>query len=365
MKKKLYYLDGLKTILSLSIVLFHYSAMFDHEPAKLPFSSFPQFADIIRRGNYAVEIFFIISGFLIAYNYKEKIRQISFFSFLKKRLHFLYWSAFFSVILGIVSRLLAIWVLDWENNLNFWDILLSLTLTSHGYLQGKWPYGTTSWYIGILVLCYFIYYIISKISIRKPHMYFPLCIALIIVGWVCIYKFISFPFLYYNSAARGYCCFFTGVLMYDFQNSKIFNKKALAYTGLTVFAFFALITFHLGYKSTWGRFNLAMPVFIAPTIFLATLNIENIQKILSIKPLYIISKINTALYLTHVSTMSILWTINVHFKLGFQSDDPLYLYINILVCYITAYIWHLLVDKRFIPKFVVFIKKIYLNHEET
>jgi hypothetical protein len=82
MKARIHSLDGLRGILCLFVVFHHYDAKY------IPPFFFENF--IIRQADLLVDFFFIISGFVISYNYKRigNIEEAK--SFLKKRFFRLY-----------------------------------------------------------------------------------------------------------------------------------------------------------------------------------------------------------------------------------------------------------------------------------
>jgi len=87
-------LDGLRAIAALAVVLYHFS---QHGGGATWFFSAP----------LAVDFFFCLSGFVIAYAYQERIAQgLGLVAFLKKRLWRLYPAYLVGCVLGLVALLL-------------------------------------------------------------------------------------------------------------------------------------------------------------------------------------------------------------------------------------------------------------------
>lgn len=364
MHKRFLQFDGAKTIMSLLIVFFHYSAMFSHRIEQLPF---PSISSVFEYGKYCVEIFFIISGFLIALSYKEKINTMSLHKFLSGRFKVLFFSVFFSVLLGMTEKFLSAVLLSKPNSINLWSVFSSLSMTSAGWIQYKLPFGATSWYVGVLLLCYIIYFFISSVSLKtlsskRKNIYLTLCMIMVFLGAICIYKDFNFPFLY-SGSGRGYCCFFSGVLLYELQNSPNLNKKNLSV--ISFFVIFALLisSYLWGIKNTFGNIPMGMAVIVAPMITIILLNNSLFSKVLSLKPLLFFSKFNTSLFLTHVPVMGIVYTINKKLNTGLQSKDPIYFLINILIVYAFAILWYYLIEKRVVPKMNKLIKHILVTSQ--
>ena len=364
MKERFNQLDGLKVVMSIWIVLFHYSAMFTHQPNQLPYYNRPHFAEILMYGSYCVEVFFVISGFLIAYSYKDRIKDMTLGQFLKKRMKFLYWSVAFSVVLGILDKYLFAHLLQRENKISFWKVLTSLTLTSTGYVENDLPYGATSWYIGVLIICYILFYFVRKMSKDNYSKYLGLSIVLVLLGAICIYKRYQSP-LFYESNGRGYCCFFLGVLLCEVQKLAWLNKKIIAYLGLMVLMVVTAFSYKYGIENTYGKFGLAIAVFVAPMVVFIFLNIGWIKVVFGSWIFRVLGKITTALYLTHTSVMGIIYTLNKYYELGYKSNEPRYMFFNLGMTLLFAVVWYFVLERWLIPIISKMTSKIMIINNEN
>jgi peptidoglycan/LPS O-acetylase OafA/YrhL len=88
-------LDGLRGIAAIVIVIFHFM-----EIAQTNYNK-----NIISHGYLAVDFFFCLSGFVIAYAYDHRAEQISFMQFVKLRLIRLYPLVFIGSVLGLLTFL--------------------------------------------------------------------------------------------------------------------------------------------------------------------------------------------------------------------------------------------------------------------
>lgn len=88
-------LDGLRGVAALAIVLFHFMEIV-YQPAK----------NFIAHGFLAVDFFFCLSGFVIAYAYQDRIGKMGMVAFFKTRLIRLHPLVIFGSVLGLLAFLL-------------------------------------------------------------------------------------------------------------------------------------------------------------------------------------------------------------------------------------------------------------------
>ena len=127
-------------------------------------------------------VFFWISGFLIARNYSDRIKDYSMYSFLRKRLKRLYPITFMSVTIGVlVSALDNVLIGQRATAL----IETKMLLVNYLLIQNNWffktsytAYGSGTWYISVLLFCYIYYYlsVIGNVPARSYHVGIYLCL---------------------------------------------------------------------------------------------------------------------------------------------------------------------------------------------
>ena len=89
-KQKIPQLDALRGLAAILVMFYHYDINY------LP--SFLSDFFLIRQGWIFVDFFFVLSGFVIAYNYSFQFNKITLFKFIKLRFIRIYPLLFFSVI---------------------------------------------------------------------------------------------------------------------------------------------------------------------------------------------------------------------------------------------------------------------------
>lgn len=88
-------LDGLRGIAAIIVLIFHFMEIVITNPSENP----------IMHGFLAVDFFFCLSGFVIAYAYDSRIEQMSFLSFVKRRLIRLQPLVIIGSVLGLITFL--------------------------------------------------------------------------------------------------------------------------------------------------------------------------------------------------------------------------------------------------------------------
>lgn len=182
-EKRIFILDTLKIIATILIVFHHYQQILNIEFNKINF-----FGGKFYFG-HLVELFFLISGFLM-FNYIEKIKQgLSFEEFfinrLKRLLPLMTIGAIsYESLIYFYSRIFGEKLL--ESELDFFLGGGETIISSFG-IQAGWSFenpmiNNLMWYVSVLILCYIIFYVITKISIIRNYKYTYFFIIMIFLG---------------------------------------------------------------------------------------------------------------------------------------------------------------------------------------
>ena len=268
----------------------------------------------------AVEMFFMLAGFLIAWNYRKVIQDTPFGVYFKKRYGKLIgaslavnlWAlinAFVRIRTGLTGGLTA------PTPLRF---LLSVLMINTGwftsYSQTQLPVNSTMWFIDVLLLCYLIYYVIGRIG-KNDMVYTALCILMVGIGWICLEYSPKLPFLW-GINGRGYAPFFLGALLAEFQirADRKLRVRFSAVLGAFVMAFFIYHMF-VGFENVFGEFGTRTYVryfefAAAPGLLLTALNLTPVARVLSWKPLMGLSALSTAIYYVHNCLMEDCMIVN-------------------------------------------------------
>lgn len=184
-KERLFYLDFIRAIAAVSIVLTHFNAVF-------MFAGMPEKAVItttvsnIYIGSWGVSLFFIISGAALMYVYEEKCDLKIFY---KKRflsLYPMFWIAYSAAFLYLFYVNKGV-----NNGAPKINILLS-AIGFDGYLAENVPtfYILGEWFLGCIILIYIIFPLLRKLVNEYPV---QTALGIAVIYIICI-AFYNIPF---------------------------------------------------------------------------------------------------------------------------------------------------------------------------
>lgn len=236
--KRLTELDSLKGILCIVITFFyHYSWLMTTDyPIKNVFTDC-----LYQKGYYAVETFFVLSGFGMALSHSERLgsdKNINIVSFIWKRMHKIFPIMAVALIFTTILQLIHYYMYEswyYVAEVNLYTFMLSLFNLSSGWFVLDVNLNMPLWFLSALMLDYVWYYVICRISKEKKNVYLFLIFATMLWGMSILISGhrSDLPFTYYN-VARGHTCFFAGTILKEvFQfinNEKVCKRVADVFT---------------------------------------------------------------------------------------------------------------------------------------
>ena len=213
------------------------------------------FADGMISFGTIVEFFFIISGFLCAQKIKET-REISFESFMRKKIRRLYPMAVLSVLCITLLMLFDFFAFGrFENGLipDVFKFFNSTLITfSGGAVKVGRGINNPLWYVSVLMLCYIVFYCLLQISEKNGIKEIYLFILVCSLG-IGIHDYeISLPFLN-ESSGRGYAAFFYGtILYYIYKNYSHRFINLISYFTLIICFILGKIYYNAFFEYEWG-----------------------------------------------------------------------------------------------------------------
>ena len=192
----------LRVLACLLIVSFHYY------PAAGGgfFTKVPLINLLVANGNLMVNLFFMISGFCIAANYKNKLMNGMTFKsyFIKHYLKFVSLSLLTIPISVIKQAAVYKATLD-MTHITFTDIIKDILCIRYGWFPNStMPYNGSLWFVNILLIMYLMYFFCCKIS----NHYVEICVLFVLLGFLLKSNdVIVLPF-FNKFAASGYYNFF-------------------------------------------------------------------------------------------------------------------------------------------------------------
>lgn len=336
------FIDALRGLASLSVVLFHLHA---GSGAAVFSATLPQFIQtLLKHGYLGVQVFFVLSGFVIAYSLRNVTIDFAYFSnFLLRRLIRLsppYWGA---IALVIFSRYVSNFFLaDRVAALPSWQQLLAHLF----YLQGLLRLGNMSsifWTLCIEIQFYIIFCILLAASQRLHCIRnFPKLIesssilvtfgfaSLLVAVWPLglvpknIWSALFFPYFY---------IFLLGAFSYWALEKRI---------PIPYFIFYLLLI--LTEATVNGEIEALFAVLITILIYIVGKK-GRLQHWLNITGLQYLGQISYSLYLTH--TIVSLPILNVGYRITRDSiiGSLFWFLIALIVSFVTAHFWWKFIEK--------------------
>jgi len=298
-------LDGLRGIFSLMIVPIHYSASY------LPGYISGNF--IIDESYTFVDFFFVLSGFVIAYNY-DGIRTINdFWVYMKKRVARLYPLLFFTTTLMLSYRLFRYFISTYYTSMyNFTnEETQPITALLHDYLDtilmsNSNPILGTSlgvnsptWSISAEMISYLVFGLVSVYAIGKGKKVLLFLVILFSILF-CIYKGELFMTGNYGFV-RGLISFNLGYFVYLLSktNFKLNNKLEFLIPIFLILIFYFLNSYPEGSlaKNMFGL--ITIPLFFALSILTLLKTNGVLSDFLDTKFMQFLGQTSYSIYLNH------------------------------------------------------------------
>lgn len=300
-KHRLNQLDGLRGIFALMVVLMHFNIS----------TSFFTNNFLVRQSYLFVDFFFVLSGFIISFNYVDNVTDFAKFkTFFLKRFIRLYPLLFFSVILYFLYFLVGEFVLSSikveHNPLSFYigELMDSLLfMNSNPILGDSQGMNAPSWSISAEVISYTVFAI--GIYLLRGYKYlYSIFIILACVAFMVFKNSYTFRNGDYGFV-RGLLGFNFGVLTYWFYQKFKFQLKyaELPALILLVFAFY----FIDGDKVE--LYKLAFPLIFSITIYILLNSNGFLCKLLSSKIPQFLGRISYSIYLNHYLLLTVVFII--------------------------------------------------------
>ena len=327
-KKHFTTLDSLRGIAAIMVVILH--SYWSHDL---------YFYNFFRNGYLFVDLFFILSGFVIIYNYYDKILfdKISIFEFMKKRffrlwpLHVVLLVIFF--FLEVVKLIIYNKYNISGNNIPFTDnnifsFISNLLFTQSFNLHDDATFNGPSWSIAVEFYTY-LFFIISLIFFKTKSFLFKYFSFFVVL--------ISFSFLYFKIGhlsvshdfgfVRCLLGFFTGTLLffiYNFAEKHKFFEISISVSIWTLLESILLVSiiWFLGYKSEVNKLDFIAYFMNFIVLFLFMFSKGLVSKVIGAKSFVFLGKISFSIYMVHyLFSLVIKNFMKIYFKADFVIDN--------------------------------------------
>jgi peptidoglycan/LPS O-acetylase OafA/YrhL len=344
-------ITGLRTLLALTILLFHFT------PAGLQWARHPAISlyPVIAIGYVFVSFFFLISGFILSYHYGGRTQPVNAVDFWMARLSRLYPVYVLTMVVSIPMLLTEYAV---RPRVQFVEGVIATPLLMQGFfptLATFW--NTVSWTLSCEVVLYLLFPFLLRL--RWPAgagKLLALLLGLWLLGlvphtiylltnpdhlthvadrysdgyWLDFLKYTPLPYL---------CTFLAGLTLGRLHEAVVLSSRARAAVGLAGFAAVGFVTYHwtqrLPYVLVHG--GLLTPLFAA--IIMGLAGPSALARVFSWKPLVVIGASTYCLYLLHFNVFVLLHLHHVPERLHVARFDPWISYIFIVLLALAVRRW--------------------------
>ncbi|XMO86137.1 acyltransferase [Algibacter sp. AS12] len=302
-------LDGLRGIFSVMIVIYHYYEKF------IPALIHDNF--IVRSSYSFVDFFFVLSGFVISYNYDLHLTYKEFWIFIKKRFARLFPLLLYSVTIVFLIKIATIFIEPkYEPDtiqvviLRFFNSILFLNSTEISGVFNLSAYeglNIPSWSISSEMISYIVFGIISTCVIGKKKS--VVLFSIIVLSALYVINKEYFFLKGDNGFIRGLISFNLGYFVYKISkvNFKLNKHVELIIPILLIVVLYYLHNFRGIEKQMFGLKAIPLSYALFILILLKTNSI--ISWFLDTKFLQFLGKISYSVYLNHSICITLIPTI--------------------------------------------------------
>lgn len=329
-------LTGIRTLLAIFIILFHFTP--PHLGLLYPF---------IDNGYIFVGVFFLISGYVLTYNYADRGKALS-----KREFWLARFSRLYPVYLFVLLISLRMLQDEWQARPHgeFWRGILLTPLVLQGWSPSVATFwNTVAWTLTSECVLYLAFpWLIRLPWPKKPFQLVLLLVTLWAVGLVphllylylnpdhivgAVDRYSSTQFLRFlkYTPLPYVCTFLSGVTLGKLQHALVLTPRqrfALSAASLGVIAiFFYTLVHRTPYLLMHG--GVMTPVFAALVLGLS--GPHPISAVFSWRPLLLIGESSYCLYLLHFNVFQLIHTYRVPERLHLAALDPWLSYVILIL----------------------------------
>lgn len=301
--------------------------------------------------------FYMVSGFLIACGYQERIANgdITIVNYMMRRISKIFPLYFITNMFRLGLNIVGMGI----SALKFDEFLRVISMTASGWVTNIVPYNDPSYFVCVLIVCYIFYYYVAMISGKNKNIYFLLLVFFVMYGRSLKVLNLNIPFMR-SGVGNALCCFFLGVMLHELVISSYDNlKRTILFCGNILTALFIMLSSLNGISSTTSDVSMVFCFLLIPTVILnGTMN-KIVERICSVKPFIMLGKLSMSLYLVHGPWIALYNVLRCKLQL-----INLNLYVQyciiLLILFAISFVSHLWVEPYIEKKFL----KIFAKRKE-
>lgn len=290
-------LDGLRGIFSLMIVFFHYDGAF------LPTRIFNNY--IIRESYYAVDFFFVLSGFVISYNYHTINSNSSLINYIKKRFVRLFPLLLFTATVFFCTDLIFNYFLPhYISTIEPFSALLTKYLDTILFTNSTPLLGNTfgmnppSWSISAEMISYLVYGIVMVYCVKK-HLNITFFIIILSGIIFSILNGYLFEVKSDYSFVRGLIAFNIGYFVWVLSKKKFKMNNRIEFLLPVLLCALFYLSYNLSGLNKIILSSTVIPLFFGFSVLTLLKTDGFFSKILKLKSLKFLGDISYSVYLNH------------------------------------------------------------------
>ncbi len=172
--------------------------------------------------------------------------------------------------------------------------------------KASYPYNGPAWFIGVIIFCYILFYIILKYVKNKKIKVLTLCF--LIIDGLCLVNYnLQMPILN-REMGRGICCFFLGGFVYYFENFICKMKKEQFFNVISFICMVSLLSIFKYTLNLNELLNYTVTIAFFTFLVLFVLNFNFNEKV--IDDFNKISVLSYSIFLNQVLIMEIIFFLS-------------------------------------------------------
>lgn len=276
-------LDSWRGICALIVALFHY-----------PIEGSIRFSPLVANGYLFVDFLFVLSGFVIATAYGDRLRTGGEVTTFLIRRYGRIWPLHAAMLAVFVAAAVVKGELDADERHSIEAIFTNLALVHGLGVHGDLTWNGPSWSISVEALLYLIFAFTAAMKGRLIIFALLAMIGVVVLAFEAPHGMVS-TFDY--GIFRGLCGFFTGCLVAQLPR-RSFGTLTEAAVTLAMLAF-------VGFSPV----TLAAPLVFGATVYVFAGSAGLFNRVLSSRPAVTLGDWSYSIYMVHAAVVAAIWAI--------------------------------------------------------
>ena len=347
-------LTSLRFFFALMVFLSHLGFLYGIDKnTEVALDSFVREYISFKEGYLGVSFFFILSGFILSYNYLDKFKNktISYKNYMRARFFRIVPLHWLTLIVSIFLSIAYI-----KDILNFLLKLGTNIFLLQSFIPVKefyFGFNGVSWSISNEMFFYALFPFLTLWIYKNNRNYSlaTLSLTIPIFGLILYHNHPNSHWLFYINPFFRIFDFIIGILLFKvYLKLKEFNFK-INFTFVEITAILLLVCFVSFKDQVHQSFRWSIYYWIPMTWIILVFSLAKglISKILSHKSLLLLGEISFSFYMIHQLVIKVLWALN--FKLHFTKSSILITLLSFLISVVLSYIAYNFFEKPINKRF--------------